>query len=887
MRVLRKIVVVFKTLLRLIALVGFILVVYLIIDIWGKVNAELSIYRNEARELVQASDVNTFRSEETSYVYDANGDLLVRLKGDKDTIYVKYDDIPEAVINAFVAVEDRNFWTHSGIDLKGIARILYRFAITSGNEQHGASTITQQLARNIFLSHEVSMDRKLNEIFISFELENKYSKEEIMEYYVNNIYYGHQCYGIGSAAYYYFGKGIDKCSLAEIAFLCSIPNNPTLYDPVKNYDNTVDRQAKILGDMQECGFISEDTEATALAEKVELDIQTSSFYNYETTYAIECAVRYLMQYVYSFRPNYTFDTYEEYERYMERYNEIYSKAKKELKTGGYIIKTSLDRDKQEQLQESIDEVLDFSTEIDETTNAYALQGAATCIDNNTGKVVAIVGGRTQDTDVYTLNRAYQSTRQPGSSIKPILVYTPSFEAGYDADTIVEDTPIEDGPKNSGDSYSGKIPLRTAIAKSKNVVAWKLYEELTPELGVKYLQKMQFKKIVPDDYYLSACLGGLTYGATTEEMSGAYAAIANNGVFRETTCITSIVNAESKEIYKEAESEEIYSPLATQRMIDCLITVVESGTASKLAWNEDVQAAGKTGTTNENTNGWFCGMTPYYTLSVWVGFDDARSMTGLQGSSYPLQIWGSAMRKFIVDEEACTFSFEEIENETEIQKHLNNSKDHDTSWLEGKDDSETLVNSYTVADYKKDHSLGELLDGLLSDMKTSDSVDELDRVYATFEAKLEYFVSNKMKNDYSTLADTAYTKAVSRIKAAIEKAEKEEEDRIKKEQEEKEKEEEEDYTVIIEDDNSDEDEKLDDGTEPEDTMVPAPEPELTSEPEATMVPTPEPMPEPEPTSEVPPEPEPTSEAPPEPLATQGPEEQLESLEPLEQHTETTQ
>ena len=857
-----KIKFVLATLLRLAVLVGVIILINLIISIWGKVNTELTNYKNKAEELVLASDVNTFRSEETSYIYDSNGDLLVKLKGDRDTVYVRYEDIPQDVINAFVAVEDRSFWEHTGIDLKGIARILYRYAITSGEEQHGASTITQQLARNIFLSHEVSINRKLSEIFISLELEKQYSKKEIMEYYINNIYYGHQCYGIGSASFYYFGKSIEKCSLAEIAFLCSVPNNPTLYDPISNYDNTLKRQAKIIGDMQECGYISKERASAALEEKVVVNVQTDSFYNYETTYAIECAVRYLMRYLYSFKPNYSFSSYEEYEDYVERYNEIYSKAKKELKTGGYIIRTSLDENMQKQLQRSIDDTLDFDTELDKTTNAYALQGAATCIDNNTGKVVAIVGGRTQDVDVYTLNRAYQSTRQPGSSIKPILVYTPSFESGYNADTIVEDTKIEDGPKNSGNSYSGKITLRTAIAKSKNVVAWRLYKDLTPEVGIRYLQQMQFKKIVPDDFNLAACLGGLTYGVTTEEMAGAYATLANYGVFRETTCLTSITNAEGKEIYKEAEKVEIYSQLASQQMIDCLGSVVKSGTASKLKWVEDVQAVGKTGTTNENTNGWFCGMTPYYTLSVWVGYDDSRSMKGLQGSSYPLEIWGAAMREFIKNKESCQFSTGEIEDMNETQKHLNDSLDHDTSWLKGKDDSEILANSYTVLDYKNDHTLAKLLDNLLDKMKSTDTIDTLNQVYNTYSAKLEYFVSSKMKSDYAALGEQIYTKADKRITA-------EEEEKSKKEQEELEN------TEPISTEEPDESE------EPkEEGYTPTPEPTMVPEiPESTIVPE---IPESIPNLEITPEPlEPTESVKPvEPIE---PTEPVITPEPIEPST----
>ena len=239
----------------------FFLTIFLLLIVFGVIFAVKFVpiaqeYSEEAKATVAASTEDTFKSQLTTYIYDTNGKELVKLKGDKDIIYKESDEIPDYVKEAFVSVEDRKFYTHEGIDLKGIARILYRFVVTKGDERHGASTITQQLARNVFLSHEVSMERKLKEMFLALELEKKYTKDEILEYYINSIYFGNGYYGIGAASVGYFNKDISQCSLSEIAFLCAIPNNPSLYDPVEHMDNTLKRRDKILEDMVEMEYLS-------------------------------------------------------------------------------------------------------------------------------------------------------------------------------------------------------------------------------------------------------------------------------------------------------------------------------------------------------------------------------------------------------------------------------------------------------------------------------------------------------------------------------------------------------------------------------------------------------------------------------------------------------
>ena len=259
-------------------------------------------------------------------------------------------------------------------------------------------------------------------------------------------------------------------------------------------------------------------------------------------------------------------------------------------------------------------------------------------------VRAIVGGRSQDLDGYTLNRAYQSFRQPGSAIKPLIVYTPALEKGYTADTVVVDEPIEGGPVNGDGVYSGAMSLRQAVAVSKNTVAWKIFDELTPEYGISFLEAMDFSKLDKNDKRLPASIGGFTNGVSPLEMAKGYATIANNGGYRNPTCIEKITNAQGEEIYKADQTATvIYKENACRQMTDILQSVITSGTGRGYSLGS-MPCAGKTGTTNDNKDGWFVGYTPYYTTSVWVGYDIPKEVPGLGGGTYPGRIWHDFMVK---------------------------------------------------------------------------------------------------------------------------------------------------------------------------------------------------------------------------------------------------
>lgn len=606
----------------------------------GGYAAKVSAMKTEAVSMVSHSSKDTFRKSQTSIAYDINGKTLSVLKGEKDVYYIEYEDIPIYVKQAIISTEDKRFYKHNGIDYRGIMRAAVAM-IQDGEVTQGGSTITQQLARTVFLSNERTWERKIEEMYIAVELEKKYSKEEILEFYLNNVYFANGYYGIEAAAQGYFGTDVSHLSLSQMIYLCAIPNNPTLYNPLTHADKTQARRDRILKSMLEDQVISESSYQTAVAEQIKTTEPEEIKNNYAETYTYYCATRALME-LEGFEFQTVFSDDEEKTAYDREYQSLYDTCNKKLFTGGYRIYTSLDLDAQSQLQASVDEVLaGFGEKSDE--GIYELQGAAVCIDNTTGMVRAIIGGRSQDdVEGYTLNRAFQSFRQPGSAIKPLIVYTPALERGYTPDTTVVDEPIADGPVNGDGTYSGAMSLRQAVARSKNTIAWKIFEELTPEVGISYLEAMGFSNLDANDKRLPASIGGFTNGVSPLEMAKGYATIKNDGGYRNPTCIMKITDADGEVIYQADQTASvIYKENACRQMTDMLQTVITSGTGRGYSLGM-MPCAGKTGTTNDNKDGWFVGYTPYYTTSVWVGYDIPKEVPGLGGGTYPGKIWHSFM-----------------------------------------------------------------------------------------------------------------------------------------------------------------------------------------------------------------------------------------------------
>jgi len=600
----------------------------------------------EAKEIVSHSTESDFIPSQTVSVYDADGNLISQKRGSKEADYVRFEDIPSDYVMATISIEDKKFYSHNGVDFRGILRAV-KAMVLNGEPTQGASTITMQLAKLIYMDSGRDWQYKIKQMFIAIELEKIYSKNKIMEFYLNNMYFANGYYGIQSACYGYFNAELSDLDISQIAFLISVPNSPTYYDPLVNFDNTLKRRNTILASLRDDGKLTQEEYEAAVAEEIDLNLpekKTGLWNNYVDTYVYYCATRALMK-ANGFEFQSYFDSEESEKEYWEKYDEQFAMYQKQLFTSGYSIYTSIDMKKQKALQNSIDEALAGYTETNDE-GVYDMQSSGVCIDNDTGMVAAIVGGRSQDFSAYTYNRAYQSHRQPGSSIKPLLIYTPSFEAGYTKDSVVVDQYWEDGPKNAGEYYWGEVTIQFAVAHSLNTVAWKLYEELTPQVGLEYLKKMNFSAIKEEDYVLATSLGGFTRGVSALEMASGYATIENDGFYREPTCIRQLVDQEENTIYSYSPEEIlIYGETSSRMMTEVLKTVFEEGgTGAGLSLDNDMPCAGKTGTTNDKKDGWFVGYTRYYTTAIWVGCDMPKQVEELSGSTYPGHIWQSFMNQ---------------------------------------------------------------------------------------------------------------------------------------------------------------------------------------------------------------------------------------------------
>ena len=598
--------------------------------------------RSQAVETVRNSTIEDMQGQRVGVIYDSEGGVIAELKNERNIRYLTSEEIPQTVKDAFVSIEDKRFYKHNGVDVfaltRAVVKLIDKDAITQGG-----STITQQLSRNVFLSHEVSWQRKVKEMFISWELEKVYTKDQILEFYVNNIFYANNCYGIESASQKYFGKTISECSISEVAFLCAIPNSPSRFDPLDHKENTLTRRDVILEAMYKNNKITEREYKDALAEVISVDSHSVTYeQSWAKSYAIHCVVEEMMA-ADGFEFQYDFELITDREDYEELYDEKFAEYREKLYLSGYQIYTSIDPQHQSALQNAIDVKLEeYNTK--NTNGSYALQCAATCIDNGTGLVTAIVGGRSQEDVSYDYNRAYLSSRPPGSSIKPLVVYTPLLERGYTANSMVTDKKEADGPKNANNSYAGSVTLRTAVEKSINTVAWSKFNELGAETAMQYLLEMGFKDIMPQDYTGSSALGGFTRGVSTLELSAAYTALENNGIYRSPSCIVRVEDSYGNVVLEHnAAEKQVYESAAAEAMTDILKGVMTNGTAKGQGLS-NMPSAGKTGTTNENKDGWFAGYTPYYTTSIWVGYDSPRWLKGLTGSAYPAEIWHNYMEE---------------------------------------------------------------------------------------------------------------------------------------------------------------------------------------------------------------------------------------------------
>jgi penicillin-binding protein 1A len=637
------------------------------------VNDVIMPQAESAQTTLNSQGWNSAQSSSIVYTDKLTGqDVLMKtLYADENRVWVEYSDIPQNLINATVAIEDKRFWSHSGVDWKRtLGSAVYMF---TGQSVQGGSTITQQLIKNLSQNDDVTVRRKVLEIFTALEFEKSHSKEEIIEMYLNNIYLGRQCNGVYTAAKKYFDKDVSDLTLSECACLISITNNPSLYDPYNHPENNRKRASAVLKQMYLQGYITEEEEISAMAEIGYLpDGGTDSDGNQVFTYHEDQVTLNFVQK----------DTTQEEEAgttanglnswytdavisavqndLMETYGYTREAASNVLYQGGLTIHTCYDPD----AQAIVDSVYENASVLDgcESKKGQELMSAISLVDNETGAVIAL--GQTGE---KTVNRgtvyATDAKRQPGSSIKPLSVYAPALEekliTPYSA---VDDTPFRidsDGnayPKNSSRSYSGLTDITTAVKKSLNTAAVKTLDLVGLQTSYEYLTDVfGFSSIVDymvvangevksDIDYSPLALGGLTTGVTTFEMAGAYSTFPRNGVYIKPHLYTTVTDSDGNVILSNDETgTAALSENTAYYMNQMLEAVVSDGTGTK-AQIPGYTVAGKTGTTNSNYDRWFCGYTSYYTAAVWIGYEYSES---IQASGNPaVNLWQQVMSQMM-------------------------------------------------------------------------------------------------------------------------------------------------------------------------------------------------------------------------------------------------
>lgn len=614
------------------------------LGIYAYVKPELDYCREIAYDKLAQMDRQDFSKLSDTVIYDKDGNQIGLINAGHYE-YVDISHISMNLQNAYIAQEDRRFKSHTGVDWIATFRAGLALIKHGGEVTQGGSTITQQVIKNTYLTQEQTFTRKIVEILLAPEIEKEFSKADIMEFYCNTNFYGHRCYGVQAASRYYFGKEAEDLTVYEAATLAGISNSPAAYDPVSHPEASLEKRNDVLKSMNEVGYLSDEEYEAAASVPLNVVLQQSegTNENYQSSYAIHCAALELLK-MDGFDFQYVFSTKEEYDSYMERYQEAYREASDRIRAGGFQIYTSLDSSIQQTVQAALDSGLASYTELQEN-GKFALQGAGVVVDNRTNYVVAIVGGRGAD-DQY--NRAYLSARQPGSTIKPLIDYGPAFDTGeYYPARIVDDHKWENGPSNSGGSYYGNVTVREALNRSLNTVAWQVLEDIGVDYGLSYLGKMQFQKLsYVDSGVPSLSIGGFTNGVRVVDMAKGYSTLANSGIYNDRTCITKILHEHDGDLTKDYHDSalRVYEEDSAFMLTDILKGTMTSpyGTGRGLSLEGGMPAAGKTGTTNSSRDTWFCGYTRYYTAAVWVGYDIPRDMPGIYGKTYAGKIWKTIM-----------------------------------------------------------------------------------------------------------------------------------------------------------------------------------------------------------------------------------------------------
>lgn len=584
--------------------------------------AGITVINMCGKDLPDVEMLAKFEPSETSIIYSSDGQVIAKLFKE-NRYWVPLDEIPKSMKDAIISIEDSRFYTHHGVDPKSIMRALVA-DFKGRSASQGASTITMQLAREIFLHPQKSIQRKIQEIIIAIQIERRFTKNEILEYYLNQIYFGSGAYGIEAAAQIYFSKHAKDLTLAESALIAGLPPAPTVYSPFVDEESALIRQGMVLNRMVECGFINKQEADEALDYKLIYAEHKSELQQIRCPYFTSYVLKQLSQ-------KYSDDL---------------------LYRGGLKIYTTLDMSMQSAAEKSLKDGLRRAA--NESMNAT--NGAIVAIDPRNGYIRAMVGG-VEYTEKNQFNRAWQAKRQPGSAFKT-MIYTAAIDTGYSPDTIIADSPVTyrmgDGipwsPQNSDRTFKGNLSIRENLKWSRNVPAVKLMDRVGVDTVIDYSARMGINE--PLEPHLSLALGS---GVVTPlEMAAAYAVLASGGQRYQPTAIKMIKDSSGNiiEDHSYPMPQEAIAESTAFTMTEMLRGVIEGGTGYSA--NIGRPAAGKTGTTDEFRDAWFVGYTPQLSCAVWTGNDNNSQMNHVYGGDLPAPIWADFMKKALAKEKKLEF-----------------------------------------------------------------------------------------------------------------------------------------------------------------------------------------------------------------------------------------
>lgn len=569
-------------------------------------------------------EVANVKPAASSQIYDVHGNLITTVHATENRLPVKLSQVPKDLQNAFIATEDNRFYSHHGVDPIGIMRAIW-VNIAHDGVAEGGSTITQQLARNAFLTQDRTLKRKIMEAMLAIRIEQYYTKQEILEMYLNQIYFGQGAYGVQAAAHVYFGKNVQDLDLAQSAMLAGLPQSPNYYSPLTNYKAGKARQAVVLGQMVKYDYIDQATADKAKDEDLGLREKSEAAHS-------DNNASYFIDYVIS--------------EIAEKYGDdaVYK--------DGLKIYTTIDMKAQDAAVQAMHNLPNFYTDDKGLTQP---QGALIAINPHNGYIVAMVGGRGDD----SFNRAVLAERQPGSAFKP-FVYLAAIQDGMTPGTVMDDKKIEFNgwsPKNYEGTYSGQMTLRYALQHSVNTIAVQLADavgmrkvlNLASSLGITTLDDSK-------DNNLAAALGGLTNGVKPIDMAVAYGTLANGGVKVKPVAITKIVDRNGQVVEENStEEQRVVDPKYAYVITNMLESVMSGGTGGGASIGRP--AAGKTGTTDESKDAWFVGYTPDLVAAVWMGDDyGIETLDGITGGTVPAVIWRDFMSEALNAMEIPTSDF---------------------------------------------------------------------------------------------------------------------------------------------------------------------------------------------------------------------------------------